>query len=122
MARRGTWYLPSLNHPQGVKYREHLAPVDTLVRLKLPWQSTQVLPTITLCAVLLGGTRLNTSPVLRSLILDLPAEYLESLSKFGCYCCWHGHRLHIKRPEQVFPLCWAGVLGSCEHSPDGHVL
>lgn len=48
--------------------------MDTLVRLKLPWQSTQVLPTMTLCAVLLGGTRLNTSPVLRSLILDLPAK------------------------------------------------
>ena len=86
--------------------------MDTLVRLKLPWQSTQVLPTITLCAVLLGGTRLNTSPVLRSLILDLPAEYLESLSRFSFYCCWHGHRLHIKQPEQVLPLCWAVVLGS----------
>ena len=48
--------------------------MDTLVRLKLPWQSTQVLPTITLCAVLLGGTRLNTSPVLRSFILDRPAQ------------------------------------------------
>ena len=76
----GTWYLPSLNQPQGVKYREHLAPVDTLVRLKLPWQSTQVLPTTTLCAVLLGGTRLNTSPVLRSLIRDLPAEQLRASS------------------------------------------
>ena len=81
-----TWYRPSLNQPQGVKYREHLAPVDTLVRLKLPWQSTQVLPTMTLCAVLLGGTRLNTSPVLRSLIRDLPAG--SSAGCCGFLCIW----------------------------------